>query len=427
MRILFVNQFFWPDSSATSQQLTDLACGLAERGHEIHVLCGEGGYAAAATSEAPPVTVHRVRSLPFVRGKLGRVLSYLSFYAMAAWRGLSMRHMDTVVSLTTPPLISLIGSAIRELRGSQHFIWEQDIYPDVAVDLQFFPRGGVLDRFTGLLADFSRGHADGILALGECMKTRLLRRGIPGNKIHITENWANGESVRPMPRPGNPNELVLLYSGNLGLAHDVETIAGAMRELREDSRFRYLFVGGGGKRTELTAFCEREGVSQVEMRPYVDRDKLSEGLAAGDIGLVTQVNVCCGSVVPSKVYGIMAAGRPILFIGPREATPSLTVDRHNCGWHVDCGDIAGLTGLLQHLAEHPEEVHAAGQRAREALLRYYDLPLGIERIADVLETAHARAVQERTPPLQSRKPVRKPATTAALREDLASNQEVNYL
>ena len=184
-----------------------------------------------------------------------------------------------------------------------------------------------------------------------------------------------------------------------------------MRELREDHRFRFLFVGGGGKRAALEEECRRDGVTQVEMRPYVDRDKLSEGLAAGDIGLVTQVDVCSGSVVPSKVYGIMAAGRPLLFIGPRDATPSLTIDQHGCGWHVNCGEIGRLTELLKHLAGHPEEVEAAGRRARAALLEHYDLPLGIERIADVLETAHARLREERRP------------AEAALRDNLA-NPEV---
>ena len=383
MRILFINQFFWPDSSATSQQLTDLATGLAELGHEIHVLCGEGGYAAAAASTQPPVTIHRVKALPFVKGKLGRLLSYLSFYTTAALRGPVLPRMDVVVSLTTPPVISLVGSMIKMLRGSRHYIWEQDLYPDVAVDLHYIKKGGVAERFTAVFADFSRRHADGIIALGECMKTRLIRRGIAPGKIQIAENWANAAAITPMDRPGDPNELVLLYSGNLGLAHDIDTICAAMSNLR-DKPFRYLFVGGGNKRKQVEEFAKEHSVTRLEMRPYVSRDKLSEGLAAGDIGLVTQDDVCSGTVVPSKVYGIMAAGRPILFIGPASATPALTVERHKCGWHVACNDVDRLTELLLHLADHPEEVTAAGKRARQALLEYYDLPIGVRRIARIL-------------------------------------------
>ncbi len=385
MKILFINQFFWPDSSATSQQLTDLATGLAELGNEVSVLCGEGGYAAAASSGAPPVHIYSVKALPFVRGRVGRVLSYLSFYVSALVRGITLPHQDVVVSLTTPPLISLLGSLIKTFRGSRHFIWEQDIYPDVAIDLNYFKAGGPADRITGLLADYSRSHADRVIALGECMKQRLIQRGIAPNKIVIAENWASSASIEPMPRPGDPNELVLLYSGNLGLAHDLDTLTGAMKDLRDDSRFRFLFVGSGGKRKQLADFCTANDIHTVELRPYVSRDRLSEGLAAGDIGLVTQHDVCCGSVVPSKVYGILAAGRPVLFIGPRAATPALTIELHQCGWQIDCGDVAGLTRLLLHLAQNPHLVHEAGSRARQALLDHYDLPLSIARIAAILD------------------------------------------
>lgn len=398
MKILFINQFFWPDSSATSQQLTDLAAGLANQGHQVSVLCGEGGYAAAGSSAAPVgVTILRVKALPFSKGKLGRIFSYLSFYATALGRGLFSPHQDVVVSLTTPPLISLLGSAIKLIRGSRHFIWEQDIYPDVAVALHVLAPGGLLERTVGTLADLSRRHADGIIALGECMKARLVARGIPPARIAIAENWANSSLIQPLARPGDPSELVLLYSGNFGLAHDVDTLTGAMKLLGSDAsqaaRFRYLFVGSGEKRKELSAFAEANNISNVEFRPYVDRDKLSEGLAAGDIGLVTQHNVCCGSVVPSKVYGILAAARPVLFIGPRQATPALVIERHDCGWQVDPGDVEGLAQLLRHLAANPQLVQQAGARAREALVEHYDLPISIQRFADILAQPTAQPTQ----------------------------------
>ena len=118
MKILLINQFFWPDSSATSQQLTDVAAGLAARGHHVSVLCGEGGYATAAAADAPAgVHILRVKALPYARGKVARVLSYLSFYVTALVRGLTLPRQDVVVSLTTPPLISLLGTLIQAVRG----------------------------------------------------------------------------------------------------------------------------------------------------------------------------------------------------------------------------------------------------------------------------------------------------------------------
>jgi len=389
MRILVINQFFWPDMSATSQLLTDLAKGLAERGHEVYAISADTGYNAASADAPPPgITIHRVRSSRFSRGRIGRVVSYLSFYVSAALRALTVPRPHLVLTLTTPPLISLVGTILKTLRGSRHFIWEMDVYPDVAIDLDYFKAGGAIDRVTGTLADYSRRRADGIIALGECMKQRLIGRGIDAARIFVADNWADSAAIQPLPRPGDPDQLVLLYSGNLGLAHDLETLTGAMLELNHElnqaPRFHFLFVGSGGRRQELESIVAAHNLRSVELRPYVERTSLGESLAAGDIGLVTQRDVCCGSVVPSKVYGLLAAGRPILFIGPRQATPALIIGRFNCGWQIDCGDVQALTQLLLRLAEHPEEIRLAGRNAREALLEHYDLPLGVERIAGIL-------------------------------------------
>lgn len=387
MRILLLNQFFWPDSAATSQLLTDLARGLAENGHEVYAIAADGGYAPDAAGEAPPVRIVRVKALPFVRGKLGRVLSYGSFYLGAAIEGLRLPRPDLVLTLTTPPLISLLGTLLQRLRGSRHFIWEMDMYPDVAIDLGTFRAGGLLDRVVGALADFSRQRADGIIALGECMRHRLIGRGIDAAKISVAENWADGSAIQPLPRPGRSNDardLVVLYSGNLGLAHDLDTVTGAMLELREDDRVRFVFAGSGGRRAELEQFVTEHAIRSVEMRPYAPRASLSESLAVGDVGLVTQRDATCGSVVPSKVYGLLAAGRPIVFVGPADATPARLVRRFGCGWHISVGDVAGLARLLRRLADDREAVAEAGWRARQALEMHFDLPLGVARICELL-------------------------------------------
>ena len=117
------------------------------------------------------------------------------------------------------------------------------------------------------------------------------------------------------------------------------------------------------------------------------REALGVSLGAGDIGLVTEQDACCGAVVPSKVYGLLAAGRPVLFIGPRQATPARIVERFACGWQVDVGDVAGLTALLLRLDGNRDEVAAAARRARETLVAHFDLPLGTERICKLLNVA----------------------------------------
>ncbi len=384
MRILLLNQFFWPDSAATSQLLTDLARGLAERGHEVHAICADPGYALQDETNPPQAQIHRIPSVRFVRGPLGRVASYASFFQGAIWRGVRVPRPDIVVTLTTPPLLSLVGNLLKLLRGAKHFIWEMDVYPDVAVDLQYVPAGGIFDRVVGAIADCSRKRSDGILALGACMRDRLLKRGLPAAKIFVAENWADSSVISPAPWPVAAAPLTLLYSGNLGLAHEVDTITQAMTVLKDDGQFRFVFAGGGARRKPLEELCRERRLPSVEFRSYSSRMTLGESLGAGHIGLITQQQACLGSVVPSKVYGLLAASRPVLFIGPKESTVARIIKRFDCGWQVECGDASSLLALLRTLADNRTIVEQAGYRARQAFLQHYDMRHGVSRLCALI-------------------------------------------
>jgi glycosyltransferase involved in cell wall biosynthesis len=383
LNILLLNQFFWPDGAATSQLLTDLAIRLEKHGHAVTVICGSSSYADAGASQAPKVRIIRTLNLSFARSRVHRLLSYLTFYAGAVWHGFRVPRPDLVVTLTTPPLLSLAGTLLKTFRGARHFSWEMDVYPDVAVDLKVFRGTSWSSRVTGFLADYAREKADGIIALGECMRRRLMARGISSEKIHIAENWADGSVIRSQP-PASGHSLTVLYSGNLGLPHDVDTISAAMDQLQADDRFDFLFIGAGPRRKSLEEFCKSKKLAHVSFAPHRKRDQLSQSLASAHIGLVTQRTECLGSVVPSKIYGLMAAGRPILFIGPRLATPSLIIKRYRCGWQVDCGDADGVVSLLRRLAAEPQLVRQAGFRARHAFVEHYDLPIRLSWLCDVL-------------------------------------------
>ena len=217
------------------------------------------------------------------------------------------------------------------------------------------------------------------------MRERLISRGLDGAKIAVVDNWADSTEITAQPIASTADTLQIVYSGNLGLAHDVNTIIDAIHLLKTDQRFRFIFAGGGARRPELAAMAGPNGTGTVQMTGSVPRSELGNLLASGDIGLVTQRFDCCGSVVPSKVYGLLAAGRPVLFIGPAEATPARIIRKHGCGWHIDCGDSAALVALLQHLAEHRTEVVTAGKTARTVLETHFDRHLGTQRIMRLLE------------------------------------------
>jgi putative colanic acid biosynthesis glycosyltransferase WcaI len=311
-----------------------------------------------------------------------RIASYATFLSGAAVRSLRGPAPDVILTLTTPPLLGLVGMLAKRLRGARHFIWEMDLYPDIAEDLNVLRPHSILSRLIGAIGDRVRRNADGIIALGDDMKERLIHRGIPEANIHVMHNWADGREICPLP--WRPFPLTLHYSGNLGLAHETRTIRDTMLALHADSRFRFIFAGGGAQKKGLESFCHANGLNQTEFRPYCERAALGQSLSEGHLGLVTQKPETAGSVVPSKVYGIMAAGRPILYIGSRRATPARIIERFSCGWHVEAGDSEYLVTLLHRLFGRPDEIRAAGERARQAFLENFDRPLGVARILSIL-------------------------------------------
>jgi colanic acid biosynthesis glycosyl transferase WcaI len=381
MRILAINQFFWPDSAATGRLLTDLTELIDPKLHEVTVVCGPSDYGSIDAACPPRVQIVRLGNVGFSRGKLRRLVSYATFFLAAAIRGIREKP-DIVLTLTTPPLICLLGTVLKRLRGSRHFIWEMDVYPDIAVDLNILGPGSFVTRLSGTFADFSRNKADGIIALGEDMKARLVARGISANKIRVADNWADGCEILPSPFEQGP--LTIHYSGTFGLAHEEYTISEAMRQLRDDDAFRFVFAGAGARRKRLEEFCRIQDIRTVEFRPYVKRSELSASLAEGHIGLVTQVPETVGAIVPSKIYGIMAAGRPVLYIGPQDTTPARIIQQHHCGWQIQPGDAAALVRLLRQLEGDRDLLRNAGVRARESFEEFYDKPIGISRVLSIL-------------------------------------------
>ena len=211
----------------------------------------------------------------------------------------------------------------------------------------------------------------------------------------LGRHWggSDDEEIHPLAPEDNPlrrewgleGKFVIGYSGNLGRAHEYDTLLGAAERLSEHSRLAFLIVGGGHHFGQFTRAVETRGLKNLfRFHDYQDHNSLKYSLCVPDVHWVSLKPALEGLIVPSKVYGLLAAGRPILFVGPRRATPALIVQQFHCGWHIDCGDVSALTQLLLHLADHPEEVSLAGRNAREALLEHYDLPLGVERIAGIL-------------------------------------------
>ncbi len=318
--------------------LSDLAFYLEERGWTVEVVTSRQRYDdASARLEAHAmergVTVHRVWSTRFGRSFLpGRAFDYATFYASAFIALLRRaRRGTTIVALTDPPLISVVAALAAMLRGATLINWTQDLFPEVAEAL-----GMRALRVLHGIRDWSLRRASHNVALSDTMGARL-------PKAVVIHNWADA-GLHSVEQPHS--RFVVGYSGNLGRAHDAQTMLEAMRLLRDDDGIEFVITGGGAQLADIRA----EGLPNVRLADYAPRELLSESLSAADAHLVTLRPSLEGLIVPSKFYGVLAVARPVLFIGAPDGELARIIQSNDCGFVFAPGDAEGLVRGIRELA-----------------------------------------------------------------------------
>jgi colanic acid biosynthesis glycosyl transferase WcaI len=413
LRVLFVNRYYAPDVSATSQLLTDLAEGLVRVGLEVGIVCSRQLYEEpcarlAAHEVIRGVDVWRVSSARFGRDRLGgRALDYATFYLGAAAALLRRsREYDVLVLKTDPPLLSLIGWLVPTHRHLARVNWLQDVFPEVATRLALSPLPRMLESLLRALRDRSLRAADANVVLGSRMREYLISRGVPAARVSIGENWADEETVRALPaadsalrrRLGLVDQFVVAYAGNLGRAHEVDTLLCGAQILRADPDIVFLMTGGGVNMRALQAAAQERCLTQMRFLSYRPRAELGDMLAAGDVHLVTLLPQLEGLVVPSKFYGILAAGRPVVFVGDPDGELARLIRDSAVGVSVACGDGAGLCRVLQSLRADPAERARMGARARALFEQRFTLRTALARWSALLaQTAAAAPGQSHMP------------------------------
>jgi colanic acid biosynthesis glycosyl transferase WcaI len=393
-RVIFLNRYFDPDQSATSQMLTDLARSVAARGYEVHVVCSRQLYDDASrrlplSDTLSGVRVHRVATTYFGRSALaGRAMDYASFYFSCAVMTLTLlRRGDLLVAKTDPPLLSILAAPIAKLKGAALINWQQDMFPEVATHLGANPLPRWLDRGLKWLRDASLRAANMNVLIGNCMREYLANRGIPNEKLCVIENWADGATIKPKPATMSAlraqlnlaGRFVVCYSGNLGRAHEVETLLDAAQMLDDSGQFGFLFIGGGAKVDALKRAVTDRRLESFRFLPYQTRESLGDSLAAADVHLVSLLPALEGLIVPSKLYGILAAGRPLIFVGAPAGEVARIIDRAQCGRTVPIGDAIGLRDMLRSLQTDLKGLNEMGARAARLFDEEYALHRAIDR------------------------------------------------
>lgn len=413
-RIIFLNRYFYPDHAPTGELLSDLAFALAKRGLGVTVISSRLSY-DITSSPLPPrerkdgVDIWRVWTSKRGRQRLlGRSLDYLTFYATAAWRLWRLaRAGDIVVAKTDPPLLSVVTLPLVRLRRAHQINWIQDIFPEVAEALGL---GGRLGHVAAKLLQPMRNHslrqATTNVVVGEGMLPRLANQGISREKIRVIPNWSDASLIFPIAATANElrqhwglsDHFVVGYAGNLGRAHDVETIIEAMTILQGNAhampeavagRIKFLFVGGGVRRLELERMISERKLRTALLKPYQPRELLAQTLGAADLHLISLNPKLEGLMVPSKFYGVAAAGRPMIFIGAADGEIARLIDQTRCGFTVAPGDGRALVERIIQLATDEELCRRMGERARAAFERDWDKACGIAKWHALLDAALA--------------------------------------
>lgn len=399
MRLIILNQFFYPDHSATSQLMTELAESLVTRGAEVTALSGRGRYNGGGG--LPPrenylgVRVERAWSTGFGKSSIaGRLTDYLTFYLGAAMKLLSLPRHDVVMALTTPPLIGLLALAACRLRGMRFIALVQDVYPDVGVALGTFRRGGLLARVLDRLNRLVLKGADRVIVLGDCMREVISSKGVPEERIDVIHNWADGEKLTPLAA-GEANRFVeehslagrfvVLFSGNFGRVNDFYTPLEAALLLKGRKDILFLFVGDGAKAGEIAGFARAHRLANVRLLPYQSRETLRHSLAAGGAHLVTLAPGLAGLSVPSKTYGVLASGRPALFVGDARSDAARIISEAGCGAIVSTGDSEELARVVEAWADNPPRVEEMGRAARHLFERRFDRPHAVAAYIESLQ------------------------------------------
>lgn len=392
-RVIFLNRVYWPSTAATAQLLTDLAEGLAANGWTIHVI---------ATGENPTrrngVTIHATRGDEKHGGLISRAINY-GRYRRQAQRQLAtlVQPGDVVVAMTDPPMLGAAVTALARHRGAKLVHWIQDIYPEILAahlgalaTVPLWPLRRQRDR--AWLA------AHRCVTLGEDMTRMLESRGVPPSQIAFVPNWAprdlqtaaSAEAVAARRAAWDlTGKFVVAYSGNLGRVHEFAAVLAAAGQLKSHRDIVFLFIGAGARFDEVRATARSRGLDNVRLLPPESRADLAAALGAADAQLVTLRPGFARLVYPSKLAGVLAAGRPVLFVGPTDGEIARLLAREDCGAALDPADGTGLAATITDWQANPARCQELGRRARATYERQFTFATALAQWNEILRRAAA--------------------------------------
>ncbi|MGZ4314341.1 MAG: glycosyltransferase family 4 protein [Gaiellaceae bacterium] len=391
-RLLVLNQYYWPGVEATAQLLTELCEALAEDLH-VKVITGQ----LHVQEEQPHrsvrngVEIVRVPSTSFERSKLfARASNYATYLTSALFGGLRGRRPDVVLCMTDPPIVANIALLVARRFRVPLVVISQDVFPEIAVQLKRLENPVVMSLLRSLVGLYLR-RADRIVAIGDTMRQRLEEKGAPAERLLVIPNWIDTTRLGPLDKAnhwsrswGVDKKFVVMHSGNVGHAQDLDSLIRAGTFLRDLDDLRIMIIGMGARHAELVALAALHEVDQVQFLYYQSREVLPQSLSAADVHVVGLAAGLAGYVVPSRLYGILAVGKPVIVAADPESETARLVTEVDCGIVVPPGRPELLARAIRDAHDGKYDLEAMGAHGREWVEREGDRTVAVRRYRDLL-------------------------------------------
>jgi len=382
-KLTLFSQYFYPEMISTGHILTELVVELSKQGVETSVICAQPTYYSNDVVDKEitykGAIIKRTNNTHFDKNSIkGKLFNSFSFFMGALWLGIKEKSNFPILVVTNPPFLGLAGLILKKIKRRPYMLIVHDLYPDIAINMGYIKYDSLMALAWNKINRKIYESASFIVVLGRDVKNKI-KEQLPSNqheKIYFIPNWADPEMICPTDQSCNPfisdmglNEKFLVqYSGNMGITHDMETIIEAAQALRDDGDILFILIGGGGKLSKIKRMVENYGLNNVVFLPYQSREFLRYSLCLSHISLISLEEGAEGLSVPSKLYGIMASGRPVIAVMPGNTEVALTVNEYQCGLISPPKDVDALVSKIKWAHENVEEREAMGKRAYKAFL-----------------------------------------------------------
>jgi colanic acid biosynthesis glycosyl transferase WcaI len=391
-RILVLNQYYRPGVEATANLLADLCEDIA-RDHDVTVVTGK----LFGRPDLPPeeilngVRVLRTRSTAYDRTQLyHRALNYVTYLGDSLARALSLGRPDLVVCMTDPPIVGDLGLVVARRYRAPLLVISEDVFPEIATELERLTNPmlvGLLRRLVG----YYLKRADHVVAIGERMRERLIAKGAEPARVTVIPNWVDTRMVVPGPRENDwarTNELdgcfTVMHSGNVGHAQNLDNLVRATTFLRDLDDLAVPIIGFGARHLEVIALVERLEADAVRFLPYQPREVLSQSLGSAHLHYVGLAKGLSGFVVPSRVYGILSAGRPIVVAADPDSETACLVDEASCGVAIPPDRPDLLADVIRSAHDGRLDLERMGANGRAYVEREADRSVALARYRSLI-------------------------------------------